>query len=535
MDTILVMGGDDAKISALRSALRTYPVHLSLVAQGAPVVEDQAAIGVLVFQSGQAGREEVLATLRAKAPALPFVVVGKSFDQAAAQRWIEAGADDYFGEEELGRLIPVIRRASREAALPTARKRSEKGEERARCLLAAVRELSLAKDLPAIHEIAGRATRRLTGAQGATFILKDGDNCYYADEDTISPLWRGQRFPIDSCIGGWVMTHKEPVVMDDIYQDSRISQARYRPTFVKSLLVVPIRANDPIGAIGSYWSEPRHATSEDVESLQILADATAVAIENVQAHWELENRVKESTRLLNETNRELQTFSYSISHDLRSPITAILGFAQILSETIGEGTPDEVRSFCNRIIHHAHRMSGLIRDVLRFSRVAQIELKFQSVDLSRLASEVLGRLKDNDPTRPVRVVVSEKLVAQADPELAEVVLENLLSNAWKYTGKKSEAMIEFGGELDPENGFVFFVRDNGAGFNPAEAKRLFAPFQRLHDEKEFAGIGIGLAMVQRIVHKHGGRVWATGEVDQGATFFFTFPPRATQRDCSRAA
>lgn len=172
-------------------------------------------------------------------------------------------------------------------------------------LIAVVQELSLARNLQSIMAIVKQAARFLTGADGATFILRDGDRCFYADEDAIAPLWKGQRFPMKICMGGWVMLNRQPAIIFDIYGDARIPFEAYSPTFVKSLAMVPIRTIDPIGAIGVYWATPHQPTDTEVKILQALADTTAVAIENVQVYAELEQRVRDRTAELEATNQRL--------------------------------------------------------------------------------------------------------------------------------------------------------------------------------------------------------------------------------------
>jgi GAF domain-containing protein len=179
-------------------------------------------------------------------------------------------------------------------------------------LVSAIQELSLARDLKTIMEIVRRAARQLTGADGATFVLRDGDQCYYADEDAIEPLWKGKRFPMSACISGWVMLHKEPVVIENIFEDSRIPVEAYRPTFVRSLAMVPIRREAPIAAIGNYWARPRRATEEELAILQALADSTSVAMENVELYAELERRVESRTRELELANRELESWGFCV-------------------------------------------------------------------------------------------------------------------------------------------------------------------------------------------------------------------------------
>ncbi|HEY3755513.1 MAG TPA: ATP-binding protein [Opitutaceae bacterium] len=390
-------------------------------------------------------------------------------------------------------------------------------------LIEAVKELSLARSVAGIQEIVRHAARELSGADGATFVLRDGDKCYYADEDAISPLWKGQRFPMPTCISGWVMLNASPAMIPDIFQDSRIPADTYRPTFVKSLVMVPIRKQSPIGAIGVYWASHRVSSEEEVALLQSLADTTSVAMENVQIYAELEQRVATRTQQLENLNKELEAFSFSVSHDLKAPLRAVDGFAELLQSELGADASERSKEYLGQIRGGAARMRGLIEDLLRLANVARQPLRWGAVNLAQIARDALARLRAESPTRAVEVVVPENLPADVDQGLMTAVLENLLSNAWKYSGKKAQARIEFGVANDPVNGPVYFVRDNGAGFDPKRAEELFTPFQRLHTAAEFPGTGIGLATVQRIVHRHGGRIWAEAKVGQGATFSFTLP------------
>jgi light-regulated signal transduction histidine kinase (bacteriophytochrome) len=219
-------------------------------------------------------------------------------------------------------------------------------------------------------------------------------------------------------------------------------------------------------------------------------------------------------------NRELETFSYSVSHDLRAPLRAIGGFSRILEEDAAERLDAEDRKTLARVQEGVQKMGQLIEDLLGLSRVARAELARARVDVTSIAREVVERLRGVEPERRVDVVIEDALVAEADSGLVRALLENLLGNAWKFTSKKASARIELGRSAEPGR-VVYFVRDDGAGFDMTYAKRLFAPFQRLHSSNDFEGTGIGLATAQRIVRRHGGKIWAEGTPGAGATFFFT--------------
>jgi signal transduction histidine kinase len=387
-------------------------------------------------------------------------------------------------------------------------------------LVAAVTELSLARTLDQITAVVRHAARELTGADGATFVLRDDGKCFYADEEAIAPLWKGQRFPMSACISGWTMLNSQVAAIEDIYADDRIPHDAYRPTFVKSLVMVPIRTELPIGAIGNYWAKTHQATPHEIEVLQALANTTSVALESVELYSDLERRVNERTLLLAHTNQELEAFSYSVSHDLRAPLRHVNGFASALVEDYGSNLDETARAYLSRINVAIEEMAQLIDDLLRLSRLTRGEIKAAKLNLSAMVREICEALRASDAQRKVEFVIEENVEVTGDQGLIRAAFENLLSNAWKYSGKTENAVIEFGTQTG-QNGKVYFVRDNGAGFNMQYAKKLFTPFQRLHRAEEFPGNGIGLATVRRIVGRHGGSTWAESEVGKGATFYFT--------------
>jgi signal transduction histidine kinase len=272
----------------------------------------------------------------------------------------------------------------------------------------------------------------------------------------------------------------------------------------------------------------RATPAESRDEISVLIEAFNGMLSQIQerdgalqkAHDELEQRVQERTTELNNTNKELEAFSYSVSHDLRAPLRAIDGFSQALLEDYGEKLDSIGQDHLQRVRLAAQRMSALIDDLLNLSRVTRSEMRQEKVDLSAVVKSTAEELQRGAPTRNVTFVITEGLKVDGDSRLLRVAVENLLGNAWKYTSAHNCARIEFG--LNKDNGrTAYFIRDDGAGFDPRYSNRLFGAFQRLHGINEFPGTGIGLATVQRIIRRHGGEIWAEGAVEKGATFYFT--------------
>ncbi|MBW8782191.1 MAG: response regulator [Verrucomicrobia bacterium] len=257
--------------------------------------------------------------------------------------------------------------------------------------------------------------------------------------------------------------------------------------------------------------------------------ARALAVRRLRLENELlQQRLSARTHELESANKELETFSYSVSHDLRAPLRTISGFTDLLISHLGDRVDDESRTYANHVQNGVKKMNLLIEDLLRLARTTRAEVHRMPIDLSLIAREISEKLQATAPDRNVEWIIASGLTTVGDPGLLRVVLENLLSNAWKYTSKIPHARIEFGAETQSNGSTAYFVRDNGAGFDMKYADRLFGPFQRLHAESEFPGVGVGLATVQRIIHKHGGRIWPQAAPDQGATFYFTLPPAAAE-------
>jgi PAS domain S-box-containing protein len=250
--------------------------------------------------------------------------------------------------------------------------------------------------------------------------------------------------------------------------------------------------------------------------------AAVFVIQDITKAVQADADLRQLNRRLVSANDELEAFTYSVSHDLRTPLRRIDGFSQALLEDYAGVLDAQGKDYLFRLRNGAQRMTQLIDDMLRLSRVTRAELTWSEVDLSAMCRAVIAELAASTPERRVDVEIADGLSAWGDARLIELAIENLMSNAWKFTGKTPRARIEVGMASDGAEP-VFFVRDNGAGFDVTRADQLFGAFQRLHGVDEFSGTGIGLAIVRRIVHRHGGRVWADGQVGRGATFYFTLP------------
>jgi PAS domain S-box-containing protein len=284
-----------------------------------------------------------------------------------------------------------------------------------------------------------------------------------------------------------------------------------------------------IGSLNLASDQTSAFRQEHLNIAREVADSLAIAIQQARLHHrverhaeELEAKVAARTAALVAANKELESFSYSVSHDLRAPLRSIDGFSLALLEDYEDKLDDEGRVYLDRIRAASQQMGQLIDDLLALARVARTDMQFKPVNLTRIAQETADMLKRSDVHRQVEFVIQDGLEIDGDSRLLRVVLVNLMSNAWKFTAKHDTARIEFGGQTQG-NERVFFVIDDGAGFDAAYADKLFKPFQRLHTPQEFEGTGIGLATVRRIIERHGGRIWAEGKVEKGAKMYFAFP------------
>jgi two-component system sensor histidine kinase/response regulator len=340
----------------------------------------------------------------------------------------------------------------------------------------------------------------------------------------------------------WLLTHEFAVILLDVkmpemdgFETAALIRQRDRSRHTP---IIFLTANDAsqtqavrgyaVGAV-DYMVKPvvpefvRSKVAVFVElakKTELLRRQTQLLAEGEQAARELAETRAELVRDLEHKNRELESFSYAVSHDLRAPLRRIDSFSRAVIESQADRLDEAGLRYLERVREASQHMSQLIDDVLYLSRVTRAELRDQEVDLSALANLALTRLQESEPSRNVEIKIRPGVLVTGDGQLLRIAMENLLENAWKFTARQSESRIEFG-MTNASGEPTYFVRDNGAGFDMSYVDRLFGPFQRLHPQREFPGSGIGLATVQRIIHRHGGRVWAEGLVGKGATFQFT--------------
>lgn len=390
-------------------------------------------------------------------------------------------------------------------------------------LVGVLHELSQARDLHAIAAIVRHAARELTGADGATFILRENENCYYLDEDAISPLWKGMKFPTKTCISGWVMDHAQPVVIDNIYKDARIPQDAYRPTFVKSLAMVPIRRAAPIGAIGNYWAKHHTPSDEVIAVLQALADTTSVALENASLYEQLQAQLKN----LKESNYELSRFAWVASHDLEEPLRNIATQLLILQKDYGNRLDPRGMECVEQAANEAIRLQQVTDELMIHAHAEKLE-NFRPIGLDALVDRVLVEMA-GDVSRSRAVIHRDPLPwIWGDPLLVERLLQNLISNALKFTKPNQPPRITISSMQQGEL-WRITIRDEGIGIQKENLERIFSMFHRLHTQEDYPGSGLGLATCKKIVALHGGTIWMESRFGKGSTVNFTLPvPQSMQ-------
>jgi two-component system CheB/CheR fusion protein len=388
-------------------------------------------------------------------------------------------------------------------------------------LLSAITELSFARELPRITEVVRQVARQLTGADGVTFVLKDGTDCYYADEDAIAPLWKGRLFPMTACISGWVMTHGETVAIADIYQDARIPHDAYRPTFVKSLLMVPVRVEDPVAAIGAYWADTHTASDAERQVLETLARAASLALTNVQLWTELQRHLagEQQARRDAEAASAAATsaslvkdqFLATVSHELRTPLNVMQGWLWQLRQPNLSG--ERHQQGLDTLERNIALQCRLVEDLLDASRAVAGRLTLDSrlVDLPGVVRIVVDlsqtEAHEKGVTLAFRTEEPAALLVWGDGDRLQQITWNLLANALKFTprGGRVEVVVGRSGTKA-----TLTVRDTGTGIAPEFLPHVFDQFRQedASSVRAYGGLGIGLTIVEQLVRLHGGSVSA---------------------------
>ena len=389
-------------------------------------------------------------------------------------------------------------------------------------LLEAVKELSRLPDLERVMLVVRRAARALTGADGVTFVVREDDKVFYADEEGIGPLWKGQRFDVSVCVSGWAILHRESVVIEDVYGDPRVPLDAYRPTFVKSLAMVPIRQEDPIGAIGAYWAQRHLASPRELLLLEGLASAAAVAVANAELVRDLRAAAARAETALQQRDELLSV----ASHELKTPLTSLNLAIEGLARDARRGDVTVGEKGMGRIVRaekQVHRLAALVDQLLDFSRLSLGRMTVQpsELDLAALVHEVAGRSRDLSLARtghPIEVRGLQRLPGRWDRDRLDQVVTNLVSNALKYGGGNPIWV-----EVTADEVARIRVHDDGIGIAPADQHRIFERFERPAATAHLGGVGLGLWIARELVVAHGGRITVESAPGLGSTFTVELP------------
>lgn len=486
-------------------------VRLRLVLHHGIAEEATAGFRQLAFGQGVCGKAAaerkpiILANVLARSDEMTVLTRGLGFDAYACLPLVARGrllGTLSFGTARRSRFedeeIELFTSLADEVAMAVARQRAEAEQLRERALLRSLIDLLpdfiYVKDRDSRFLVANDACARYMGAATPDDLLGHDDTETYPPE--VAAQFRADE--LQTLAGEPVIDKEETITGPDGI------------TRIVLTTKIPLRGPDGevVGLVG---------TGRDISERKRAEKRIR------QLNEELEMRVSERTAELEAANRELEAFSYSVSHDLRAPLRAVDGFSELLLEDYGPELNEEARDYLRRVRAASQRMGQLIDAMLQLARVTRGEMLHEKVDLSSLARSISAELQESAPDRAVEWIIAPGQEARGDPRLLRALLENLLGNAWKYSAKRASARIEFG-SIERDGGREWFVRDNGAGFDMEYAGRLFSPFQRLHAPAEFEGMGIGLATVQRIVTRHGGAIRVEAAPDQGAAFYFTLAP-----------
>lgn len=386
-------------------------------------------------------------------------------------------------------------------------------------LVNTIQELSLAKNLNEIMRIVRKVAREITGADGASFVLRDGNLCYYADEDAISPLWKGSRFPMTSCVSGWVMLNKSPVMIKDIYADERVPADAYRPTFVKSLAMVPIRTQAPIGAIGNYWANHHQPTADEINALQALADITSVSIENVEIKARLNEKLKERTQMLSQLTKQkeqLEEFTFTITHTLRAPLANLRLLGDMVQTQKDLDKKLAILEKQKPILDFLHQVFEEVEDAMHVQK--DFAITRDHIVLERSLEKAKTRLNEKGAagTPSITHDFSKAPTAYFPKSYLESIFINLLSNAIRFSSPDRLPQIHV--RSYKKSGWTWIdVQDNGSGIDlQKHGDKLFMLRKTFHDHPKSKGFGLFITKTQ--LEAMGGSIKVKSIPGTGSTF-----------------
>lgn len=402
-------------------------------------------------------------------------------------------------------------------------------------LVEVVQQLSLAHTLDEIISITRHAARDLTGADGATFVLREGNSCYYVDEEAIGPLWKGKRFPMESCISGWAMLNRQIAVIEDIYQDPRIPKDAYRPTFVKSLVMVPIREARPIGAIGNYWARNRAASEGEIRLLKALANSTSTALENVA----LINDLTEAKSRLENALRSRDEFLSVVAHELRTPLAALKLQLQMTDRTLKRKASQSEESepltqSLDLSLRQVASLNYLVEQLLDVSRIRleRVQLSYKKGNFSEIVRRGVEQIMPSLQLAgcDIEFDLDNSIVGKWDTDRINQIIANLLSNARKYAAGKP---VKISSRDDGRDHVILKIADGGPGIPRQLQHRIFGRFERGVGSENISGLGLGLFITRHLVEAHGGSIRVESGPGPGAEFSVELPINPPLREKTR--
>lgn len=368
-------------------------------------------------------------------------------------------------------------------------------------LIKAVQDLSLAKDVSDVTSIVKKATRKIAQSDGVTIVLKEEGKCYYIDEDAIMPLWKGMKFPLEKCISGWCMIHKEQVWIEDIYEDDRIPLDAYSPTFVKSLSMTPIRTDSPIGSIGSYWSETYKPSEAEMEGMQALANATSNAFERLKYLELLENKYNE----LEQYSHQLSRLTWVAYHNLNEPVREVSLNCELLKSIFQNDINLEQELLLERVENSLKKVKHLVDDLQEVSSSTNYQLNIGSIDLNIIVKDVQKEFTHLIRMTKAKVICEDLPEVEADPILLVSVLKNLFSNSLKFARQDVDPVIKISA-LPTDSKWIISFEDNGCGIPEKYKDNIFKFFTRFTENHNIPGNGVGLALCKKNMKSMGGDI-----------------------------